>query len=265
MTDGQAVSDEQRIRDLVEQNAALHHRLLHAQKLSSIGSIAFSMTHEFNNILTTVINYSRMGMRHQDQPTRDKAFDKILNAGIRASKITTSLLSYARGQTDRKDATDLAQLVHDVLVLVEKDLQVHRVKLDTFLNEHPRCEVVASQIQQVILNLVINARQAMPQGGNLTIGVYPKPGEGYAEIRIADTGTGIPVEHLPRIFDPYYSTKTRDEQGQGGSGIGLSLCKEIIESHNGRIRVETAVGKGTTFILKLPMLVYPSSMTSVSA
>jgi signal transduction histidine kinase len=253
---------QERIHQLEEDVQRLHKQLVMSQRLSSVGTIAFSITHEFNNILTTVINYARMGVRHKDDATRDKALDKILNAGIRASKITTSLLSYSRGQTERRDVTDLAQLVYDILVLAEKDLQVHRIKVETNLLEHPRVEVVASQIQQVVLNLIINARQAMNAGGVLTISVVPNLNEGLAEIRVSDTGSGIPKETLPRIFDPFFSTKTRDENGQGGSGIGLALCKDIIESHNGRIRVETAIGSGTTFIIKLPMIVYPNSATA---
>jgi len=233
--------------------AELHSQLLHAQKLSSIGTLASSITHEFNNILTTVINYAKMGVRHRDDAVRDKAFDKILNAGQRASKITTGMLSYARGQADRRDVHSLAQLVQDVLVLVEKDLQKHRISLQVDLPPDAMAAVNASQIQQVLLNLVINARQAMQPGGALCIATRRNEPAGTAEILVRDTGAGIPPEKLSRIFEPFYTSKIADSEGHGGTGLGLSLCKDIIESHQGRIRVESVIGKGTTFTIKLPL------------
>jgi signal transduction histidine kinase len=244
---------EQQIRELQQQLEQLQRQLLQAQKLSSVGALASSITHEFNNILTTVINYAKMGLRHKDAATREKAFEKILSAGQRASKITCGMLSYARNQSSRQEPTDLVHLVEDVLVLVEKDLQIHRVKLQTDFLGRPQASVNASQIQQVLLNLIINARQAMEGGGRLTITVQANAVEKRAEIAVADTGSGIPPERLRHIFAPFYSTKQADEQGQGGSGLGLALCREIIEAHQGRIRVESAVGKGTTFTLKFPL------------
>jgi signal transduction histidine kinase len=141
-----------------------------------------------------------------------------------------------------------------VLVLVEKDLQMHRVKLDTNFADHPQAEINAGQIQQVLLNLIINARQAMPNGGRLLISVSSNRESGFAEIAVRDSGCGIPAEQLPKIFDPFFSTKQADEHGQGGSGLGLALCREVIEAHHGRIRVESTVGVGTQFTLKLPLV-----------
>ncbi len=143
---------------------SLHQQLMHSQKLGAVGALASSVTHEFNNILTTVINYAKMGLRHRDPTTRDKAFDKILSAGQRAAKITTGMLAFSRGKGDRREPLSLRQLVQDVLVLVEKDLQMHRVRLTTNLLEDAYAEVNAGQVQQVLLNLIINARQAMEGG-----------------------------------------------------------------------------------------------------
>jgi signal transduction histidine kinase len=141
-----------------------------------------------------------------------------------------------------------------VLVLVEKDLQMHRVKLDTDFAEHAQSEINAGQIQQVVLNLIINARQAMPNGGRLLMSVRANRESGFAEIAVRDSGCGIAAEQLKKIFDPFFSTKQTDENGQGGSGLGLSLCREVIEAHRGRIRVESTVGVGTQFTLKLPLV-----------
>lgn len=232
----------------------LQQQLLQAQKLSTIGSLASSMTHEFNNILTTIINYAKLGLRHKDNATREKALDKILAAGQRASRITTGMLSYSRRGSDRREPTDLVVLTREVLVLVEKDLQIHRVRLQTGFDPQPVvADVNASQLQQVLLNLIVNARQAMEGGGQLTVSVR-KGAEGTTgEISVRDTGHGIPAETLRKVFDPYFTTKTADAQGQGGTGLGLSLAREVIEGHHGRIRVESTVGQGTTFILKLPL------------
>ncbi|WP_010588200.1 sensor histidine kinase [Schlesneria paludicola] len=246
-----------RVAELQQQIQSLQQQLLQAQKMSSIGVLASSITHEFNNILMTVINYAKMGVRHKDPATRDKAFDKILAAGHRASKITTGMLSYARQQSDRREAMDLVPLVEDVLVLVEKDLQRYRIRLTTQFDVHPYAAVNSGQVQQVLLNLVINARQAMENGGNLTVTVRSNQEQGQAEISIRDTGSGIAPDKLRKIFDPFFTTKTVDEQGQGGTGLGLSLARDVMESHGGRIRVESAVGSGTTFTLKFPQVASP--------
>ncbi|MBW3542453.1 MAG: sensor histidine kinase [Planctomycetes bacterium] len=260
MTVATRTRDERISEDLQRRLDELHEQLLRAQKMSSVGALAASITHEFNNILTTVINYAKMGLRHKDQATRDKCFDKILAAGQRASKITTGMLSYARNQSDRREPVSLVLLVRDVLVLVEKDLQVHRVQLETRFDGEPYAEVNASQIQQVLLNLIVNARQAMPGGGRLLISVGSNSTANTAEIAVRDSGSGIPADKLPKIFEPFFSTKQADRQGQGGTGLGLSVCREIIEAHKGRIRVESAPGRGTTFTLKLPEVPPPGAV-----
>jgi C4-dicarboxylate-specific signal transduction histidine kinase len=120
----QSETPDQQIEQLQQQVEELQQQLLIAQKMSSVGQLASSITHEFNNILTTTINYAKMGLRHKDEATREKCFNRILSAGQRAAKITTGMLAYARSKGDRKEALDLAQVVGDVLVLCEKDLQM---------------------------------------------------------------------------------------------------------------------------------------------
>jgi signal transduction histidine kinase len=256
---------EHELDRLRAENRELRGQLMQAQKLSSVGSLASSITHEFNNILTTIINYAKMGLRHKDVGTREKAFDKILAAGHRASKITTGMLSYARAQGERREATDLVALVEDVLMLVEKDLQMHRVRLATNFAGRPFAIVNANQIQQVLVNLIVNARQAMDNGGNLYIAVRSFEETGTVEISIRDTGCGIPADKVREIFEPFYTTKQADAQGQGGTGLGLALCRDVIEAHKGRIRVDSAVGKGTTFTLKLALAQAPALISATSA
>lgn len=260
--DQAADSHQQRIQDLQQQVEELQQQLLIAQKMSSVGQLASSITHEFNNILTTTINYAKMGLRHKDAATREKCFNRILSAGQRAAKITTGMLAYARSRGDRKEALDLAQVVGDVLVLCEKDLQMNRVKLQVDLLAHPMCEVNVSHIQQVVLNLIVNARQAMDGGGMLFVRVGLSDDGRMGEVSVRDTGAGIPADRLPKIFEPFFTTKEADERGQGGTGLGLSFCRDVIESHQGRMRVESTVGQGTTFTLKLPLAAAESSRRS---
>jgi signal transduction histidine kinase len=169
------------------------------------------------------------------------------------------MLAYARNSDERREPIDLVQMVQDVVVLVEKDLQKHQIGLETRFEDQVHAEINTSQVQQVLLNLIINARQAMEDGGQLVISVSRHIEDNMAEILVSDTGSGISKEKLRQIFEPFFSTKTADLQGQGGTGLGLSLCREIIEAHEGRIRVESAVGKGTRFTLRLPLVTAPSS------
>jgi signal transduction histidine kinase len=232
----------------------LRQQLLQAQRLSSVGALASSVAHEFNNILTTIINYARLGLRAENDPAaRTQAFEKILKGGQRAATIVNSMLGFARNQSTQRASTDLVRLVEEVLLLTEKDLSKHRIQVETKYHDRPVVKVVPGQIEQILLNLVINARQAMPHGGRLRIEVRSNHRTGFAEVRITDTGVGIAPDQLRLIFEPFYTTKEPDEHGHGGTGLGLSVCRQIIEQHRGRIRVESVVGKGSTFTVKLPL------------
>jgi signal transduction histidine kinase len=231
---------------------ALRQQLLQAQRLSSVGELTSSVAHEFNNILTTILNYAKMGLRGQDPAAQTQAFERILRGGQRAATIVNSMLGFARNNATQRDTTDLVKLVEDVLVLTEKDLSKHRIQIEKRFHGRPTAMAVAGQIEQILVNLVINARQAMPNGGRLRIEVRDLPDGETAEIKLADTGVGIPPENLRQIFEPFFTTKQPDEYGRGGTGLGLSVCRQIIEQHHGRIRVESVVGKGSAFTIKLP-------------
>ena len=234
----------------------LRAQLLQAQRLSSVGALASSVAHEFNNILTTIINYAKMAQRPAiEESARNQCLDKILKGGHRAATIIASMLGFARNNSTQKEKTDIVALVEEILVLTEKDLSKHRVQVEKKFDGRPEAWVVPGQLEQVLLNLVINARQAMPRGGRLRIEVRENPHTEMVEIKVADTGTGIPVERLGLIFEPFYTTKEPDEHGHGGTGLGLSVCRQIIEQHHGRIRVESVVGKGSAFTGKLPVKV----------
>jgi len=246
------MESDRQTEELIQRISLLEEELLRAQRLSSVGALASSITHEFNNILTTVINYAKMGVRHKDEKTRDRCLDRILSASQRAATITTGMLSYARNTSSRIESHDLKRVVEDVLVLVRKDLQIHRVSVDLNVEPGIWAKVNSSQVQQLLMNLIVNARQAMREGGRLKITVHDNPAENWAEISVADSGCGIAPDKLQHIFEAFYSTKNPDENGQGGTGLGLALCRRIVEAHKGRIRVESEVGRGTTFTLKFP-------------
>jgi signal transduction histidine kinase len=238
---------------LEQQVLVLKEQLAQAQKLTALGELVSTTTHEFNNVLMTIINYAKMGLRHKDAATRDKAFDKILAAGNRAAQITTGILGFARNRSTGIEPTDLARVVDDALLLLNRELTKYKVRVEKHIEAAPCVMANGNQIQQVLLNLLINARQAMPGGGILTIKLLNDPAAGMVDLVVRDTGCGMPPETLRRIFDAFFTTKSGpDASGKGGTGLGLAMCRDIIEAHHGRIRVESAVGKGTMFTIKLP-------------
>lgn len=245
------------IDDLTRKIELLEAQLEKSQRLATLGELTGTTTHEFNNILTTIINYAKMGLRHKDEPTRNKAFDKILTAGNRAAKITKIVLGTAKNRKAAFEPTDLVVLVEDTLLLLEREMNKYRIQVEKdFPAGLPPVQADGNQIQQVLFNLLINARQAMPDGGRLVLKIAYDEENEMIDLLVRDFGGGIPEEKLPRIFERFYSTKSGpDESGKGGSGLGLASCKAIIEKHGGVIRVESTVGKGTAFTVKLPTVV----------
>ena len=242
------------VEQLRQQVSQLQVQLAESQKLSCLGELVGTTTHEFNYVLMTVINYARMGLRHQDDPTRTKAFEKILAASNRANQITNSVLGMAGNRSERFETTCLKQLVEQTMILMEREFQKYRVSVEYNMSEAPPVWANGNQIQQVFLNFLINARQAMSDGGRLLIGLNADEASQQVALSVRDFGTGIPQEKLPKIFDAGFSTKDGpDESGKGGTGLGLYTCRNIIDAHKGRIRVESTVGQGTCFTIKLPM------------
>src|SRR5579871_5438627 len=231
----------------------LRRQLLQAQKLSSVGALASSVAHEFNNILTTIINYARLALRADGDEARTQALEKILKGSQRAATIINSMLGFARNTSTQRERVDLVAVVEEALVLCEKDLSKHCIRVEKKYHGRPHADVVPAQVEQVLLNLIINARQAMPRGGQLRLEVRENPRTKMVELKVADSGVGIPPDRLRLIFEPFYTTKEPDSNGHGGTGLGLSVCRQIIEQHQGRIRVESLVGKGSTFTVKLPL------------
>jgi len=248
-----------RLRAMVQRHAAevaaLKRELLEARKGATLGEFLGTTTHEFNNALTTILNYAKLGLRHKDAATRDKALERILSAGTRAARITASVLGMSRSRSHRFEPVDLALLVEDVLVLLEREMTKYRVQVEREIQPVPRIAANPGQLQQVLLNLLVNARQAMPGGGRLIVRLVHDPFQGTVELTVRDTGCGMTAEVMRRMFDSGFSTKSGpDATGKGGSGLGLSACREIVDGHRGRIRVESAVGRGTAVTIRLPVI-----------
>jgi len=247
--------DSTELAGVEQQLDSLRVQLEQAQRMATIGELTSTTTHEFNNLLMTILNYAKLGLRHKDEPSRDKAFQRILDSANRATKITGSILAMARSRTGQLESTALRAIIEDTLLLLEREFRKYRILLETKLEEVPEVLANASQMQRVIVNLLVNARQATSEGGLVRITLQGDLAAGEVVLTIRDSGTGISADILPRIFDPYFTTKSGpDASGKGGTGIGLASCKEIIDLHQGRIRVESSVGKGTAFIIRLPAI-----------
>lgn len=248
------VVDAPTVDELQETISTLQAQLNQAQQLATLGELLSTTTHEFNNILMSVINYTRLGMRQKDEAARQRSLQKVLDASERAAKITNSILGAARNRSSQAEPTALRDLIEDTVILIERELRKYRVQLTQQIDDVPKSLVRGNEIQQVLLNLITNARQALPEGGEITIRLHFDADSGMNELTVRDNGCGISEEHLPKIFEPFFTTKSgADGSGKGGSGLGLAACRDIIEAHHGRIRVASTKGKGTAFTLKLPV------------
>lgn len=250
------------VQQLQDQLDSVRQQLTESQRLATIGTIAAVIAHEFNNILTPIISYSQYALQsaESDKPDLDlvrKALSKSFQGATKAGKICASMLGLARGESS-VGPVSVQQLVDEVLLVLARDPQKDGLALR--VQVQPELKVLGDpvQLEQVLLNLLINARQAMlGKGGSITIKANTMPeSQGASEVRIQviDTGPGIPEKLLPKIFQPFFTTKGTTKKGESkGTGLGLAICKDIFEHHKGRIEVESAVGKGTTFSLYLPV------------
>ncbi|GAB5405006.1 MAG: ATP-binding protein [Aureliella sp.] len=250
-----AESDAPSHQELLARIEFLQSQLKTAQKLATIGELASTTTHEFNNLLMTVVNYAKLGMRHKDDATRDKAFARINDAANRATKVAGSVLSLARKGSGQHEPLSLKEVVQNVHMLLEREFRKYRVTLELAIEDTAEVAGDANELQRVLINLLVNARQATPEAGYVRVSLQQDAKTGEVVLTVRDSGAGIPADVLPKIFDPFFSTKAGpDASGKGGTGVGLSACKEAIDAHGGRIRVESSVGKGTAFIIRIPAI-----------
>lgn len=248
-----------------EEVEALRRQIVVLQRISSLGVLAGGVFHELNNALTPILNYAKLALRNPDPAYRERALTRILEAGQRAAAITGGMLRLSRPGRDpnHRAAVDLNRLAEEVVLLTGKDLARNKVRLEVQLLGRPFARVNPAQIQQVLINLLINARQAMPGGGVATLRLAPDRAGRLVELSVIDHGVGIAPESLRRIFEPFFSTKTGpDASGLGGTGLGLAVCRDIVEAHHGRLRAESRLGQGSTFTLVLPTCPPPAQASA---
>jgi hypothetical protein len=227
----------------------LEEQLQISEKMASIGLLAAGVAHEVNTPLTGISSFTQMLLQgaEPDDP-KTKVLEKIERQTFRAAKIVNGLLNLARPAQTDSGAVDLNVVINDVLVLLEHQLRTGSIQVRKELSSSALLiQGVEYKLQQVFLNLFLNARDAMPRGGWLTIATREE--DSGAVIEVADTGSGIPPEQLSRIYDPFFTTK---EIGKG-TGLGLSISYGIVQEHGGALNCESTVGQGTRFTLSLPM------------
>jgi hypothetical protein len=239
------------IFDNVTDRAELERRLVQADKLSSIGLLAAGVAHEVNTPLAVISTYAQMLTKQvagDDQ--KSKLLEKIARQTFRASEIVNSLLNFSRTAPTEFVETDLNRVIRETASLVEHQFQRVGVTPQISLAEHlPPIRGNSGKLQQVFLNLFINARDAMQAGGG-SLSVRTWAEGGFAHVEVADTGSGIPPEHLQRIYDPFFTTKGAKK----GTGLGLSISYGIIQEHNAVIEVDSVLDRGTRFRLEFPSL-----------
>jgi two-component system NtrC family sensor kinase len=247
---------EDRVEEKTRELRHAHQHMLHVEKMATIGKMAAVVAHEINNPLSGILTYSRVVKRwiqnnFSTAPREEEmvgSLDLIASETKRCGELVKNLLSFSRVTPMNLEWCDLNHVVDRCVRLVQHKMDMATIQLNLSLGEelpHVRCD--PNQIEQVVLAMVINATDAMPQGGNLWI-TTRQTSASTVEFIIRDDGVGISEEHLAHIFEPFYTTKE-----SGGSGLGLAISQNIVERHGGSIAVESKVGQGTTFKILLPV------------
>jgi two-component system NtrC family sensor kinase len=232
-----------------ERIAELHAQLVRSERFAAVGQVARGVGHEFGNILLRVIGKTDLALMETDVAKIHAHLQVVMQAAERAGVIVRNLQSFSKAEPAFTRAKISAPLEQSIS-LVGHELVKASVKLEKELADTPEVRIDAGGLAQVFLNLLINAVHATPKGGTIRVSTAARAdGKGRAGVEavIADTGSGIPADVLPRIFDYAFTTK-----GDRGSGLGLSISKDIVEAHGGRITVQTQPGQGTRFAIWLP-------------
>ena len=238
----------------LQQNDSLKSQVVQLQALANIGTVTCMIAHEINNMLTPLTNYADLALKNPDDKSlAEKALLRTVQNCQRASKIMESMLALADGQIQEKQDTPLLALVEEIFTCLCRDFAKDGITVKIEIGADVTVQAVPVQIQQVLMNLILNARDAMlHRGGILTIKARQSVDE--TQIEVADTGDGIEAGNLKKIFEPFFTTKAKDESPskQSGAGLGLAFCKKVIDAHKGSITVESEPAKGTIFKITLP-------------
>jgi two-component system, NtrC family, sensor kinase len=249
--------------DDITDRMQLEAQLTQAEKLSSIGLLAAGVAHEVNTPLAVISSYTQMLTKHmRDDERLAPVLEKITQQTFRASEIVNGLLNFSRTSGTEFASVDLNGLLRDTVALLEHQFKTSQIRVVTNLDPHlSSIHGNQGKLQQVILNLMLNAKDAMFGTPNATLKIATFNGSGRVMVRIQDSGGGIEREHLHRIYDPFFTTKTKPQEGEHkGTGLGLAVSYGIMQEHAGKIHVESELGVGTAFQLE-----FPASGTRVAA
>jgi two-component system NtrC family sensor kinase len=242
---------EEKVEERSQQLRKIQASLMQSEKLASLGRLASGVAHEINSPLTGILTFSHLLMRKlKDNPELQKELELIVRETTRVSTIVRGLLDFARESKPQKRPCNINELILHTLSLVERQSVFQNIRI--VKNLDPQVPIIlldANQIQQVFMNILLNAADAMATGGSLTISSSPVPGDSFVRVNFSDTGCGIPEENLNRIFDPFFTTKADKK----GTGLGLAVSYGIIDRHRGRIEVQSEIDRGTTFTIQLPV------------
>ena len=248
--------------DDITARVGLESQLAQAEKLSSIGLLAAGVAHEVNTPLAVISSYTQMLTkqlrgRGEDNDRIAPLLDKITKQTFRASEIVNGLLNFSRTGGSEFRSTDVNAVVRETLALLEHQFKTGSIELVTeFEAGLPEILGNSGKLQQVFLNLLLNAKDAMPSGGRLQVST--NAGD-FVTVTITDSGSGIAPEHVQRIYDPFFTTKSAPKEGERrGTGLGLAVTYGIMQEHTGKIHVESQPGAGTTFALEFPLKVKPA-------
>lgn len=248
---------EQRVEQKTRELKRAHEHALHTEKMASIGKMAAVLAHEINNPLSGILTYAKLLRKWIDNDDNGKnrrrdicdSLDLIAAESRRCGDLVKNLLTFSRTTPMNLQPTNLNRVIEQGLRLIQHQLDLANVQVQLQLDPNLQDVVCdGAQIEQVVLALMMNALDAMPQGGNLWVTTTMDPAQEMVRITVRDDGTGISPEILPRMFEPFLTTK---ETGKG-VGLGLAISRSILERHNGKIEVESELGRGTTFEISLP-------------
>lgn len=244
------------ITDDITEKKKLEIQLLQSAKMSAVGQLAAGVAHEFNNVLSGIVGYTSLAMSRNDVEKIREDLNVVEKASNRAIEVVRKLLAFSRQKDEKYILSNIDELIEDSLSLVNNTLSKEGVKIIKHFGKTPPVKVNQNEIQQVVLNMVINAKHAIDENLELSyedkvIGVTTEAVDGFVKMDISDTGIGIPRENIPKIFEPFFTTKDRNSK-EPGTGLGLPITYAIIERHGGSIDVDSEIGKGTTFTIWIP-------------
>jgi signal transduction histidine kinase len=241
-----------RLEDTVKEERRLQEQLTRSEKLAIVGELAAEVAHEVNNPLDGVQNCSRLARRSVNDPARVRRMLDLMDTGLyRIEMIIRRLLTMARDDVPQIAAVQLDEIINDAVVFLEPKIERREVQFARQLSDQPvYVRADRQQITQVMINLIINAIDSMPDGGQLAVRVCePDLARRVVRVEVSDTGCGIPPQEQRDIFEPFFTTKAPGS----GTGLGLAVVARIVEAHEGKVEVDSVPGRGTTFGLTLPL------------